>query len=765
MVTLWKNGAWLLNGELVADDADAAGRLNRLGVTASLSQAREAGRKQTMAYGILNGHNTSGQDQNLQIKFDKLTSHDITFVGIIQTARASGLERFPMPYVLTNCHNSLCAVGGTINEDDHVFGLTCAKKYGGVYVPPHQAVIHQYAREMLAGCGQMILGSDSHTRYGALGTMAIGEGGPELVKQLLNRTYDIKMPGVVAIYLTGKPQKGVGPQDIALAIIGAVFENGYVNNKVMEFVGPGVSNLSVDYRIGVDVMTTETTCLSSIWTTDEQVKEFYEIHGRSEDFSELMPGACAYYDGVVEVDLSQVKPMIAMPFHPSNTYTIEELNANLEDILAEVEKRALVSLGGKVNYRLRDKIRNGRLYVEQGVIAGCAGGGFENICDAADILTGHDIGADEFSLSVYPASQPVFMELVKNGAVATLMGAGATVRTAFCGPCFGAGDVPSNNGLSIRHSTRNFPNREGSKLTSGQIASVALMDARSIAATAANKGFLTAATDVDANFTKPKYYFDKSIYEKRVYNGVGKADPDVELKLGPNIKDWPEMIGLTENLILKVVSEIHDPVTTTDELIPSGETSSYRSNPLGLAEFTLSRKDPEYVGKAKAVQALERYREAGEHMCAVAPEFHPVMAAIKAKFPEACMKNTSIGSTIFAVKPGDGSAREQAASCQKVLGGFANIANEYATKRYRSNLINWGMLPFIYPEKELPFKNGDFLFVPGIRDAVMNGVDDIKAYVVGDGMKEFTMHLGNLTEDERKIILAGCLINFYKEEK
>lgn len=765
MVTLWKNGAWLLNGELVADDADAAGRLSCAGVAATPLQAREAGRKQTMAYKILSGHNTSGQDQNLQIKFDKLTSHDITFVGIIQTARASGLERFPMPYVLTNCHNSLCAVGGTINEDDHVFGLTCAKKYGGVYVPPHQAVIHQYAREMLAGCGQMILGSDSHTRYGALGTMAIGEGGPELVKQLLNRTYDIKMPGVVAIYLTGKPQKGVGPQDIALAIIGAVFENGYVNNKVMEFVGPGVSNLSVDYRIGVDVMTTETTCLSSIWMTDEQVKEFYEIHGRSEDFSELMPGACAYYDGVVEVDLSQVKPMIAMPFHPSNTYTIEELNANLEDILAEVEKRALVSLGGKVNYRLRDKIRNGRLYVEQGVIAGCAGGGFENICDAADILTGHDIGADEFSLSVYPASQPVFMELVKNGAVATLMGAGATVRTAFCGPCFGAGDVPSNNGLSIRHSTRNFPNREGSKLTSGQIASVALMDARSIAATAANKGFLTAATDVDANFTKPKYYFDKSIYEKRVYNGVGKADPDVELKLGPNIKDWPEMIGLTENLLLKVVSEIHDPVTTTDELIPSGETSSYRSNPLGLAEFTLSRKDPEYVGKAKAVQALERYREAGEHMCAVAPDFHPVMAAIKAKFPEACMKNTSIGSTIFAVKPGDGSAREQAASCQKVLGGFANIANEYATKRYRSNLINWGMLPFIYPEKELPFKNGDFLFVPGIRDAVMNGVDDIKAYVVGDGMKEFTMHLGNLTEDERKIILAGCLINFYKEEK
>ncbi len=763
MVTLWNGGAYLVDGALIADDKDAAGRLLQAGVAATPEQARAEGRKQTMAYGILAGHNTSGQDANLQIKFDKLTSHDITFVGIIQTARASGLEKFPMPYVLTNCHNSLCAVGGTINEDDHVFGLTCAKKYGGVYVPPHQAVIHQYAREMLAGCGQMILGSDSHTRYGALGTMAIGEGGPELVKQLLNRTYDIKMPGVVAIYLTGKPEKGVGPQDIALAIIGAVFENGYVNNKVMEFVGPGVSSLSVDFRIGVDVMTTETTCLSSIWATDAQVKEFYEAHGRSEEFSELAPGACAYYDGVVEVDLSQVKPMIAMPFHPSNTYTIEELNANLEDILADVEKRALVSLGGKVNYPLRDKIRGGRLYVEQGVIAGCAGGGFENICDAADILTGRDIGADEFSLSVYPASQPIFMELVKNGAVATLLGAGATVRTAFCGPCFGAGDVPSNGGLSIRHSTRNFPNREGSKLTGGQIASVALMDARSIAATAANKGFLTAATDVDANFTKPKYYFDKSIYDKRVYNGLGKADPSMELKLGPNIKDWPAMIGLTDNLILKVVSEIHDPVTTTDELIPSGETSSYRSNPLGLAEFTLSRKDPEYVGKAKAVQALERHRQAGEHMCAVAPDFHPVMTAIKSKFPEACMKNTSIGSTIFAVKPGDGSAREQAASCQKVLGGFANIANEYATKRYRSNLINWGMLPFILPEKELPFKNGDYLFVPGIREAVATGNDDIKAYVVGDSMKEFTLHLGNLTEDERKIILAGCLINFYRD--
>ncbi|MCI8513424.1 MAG: hydratase [Lachnospiraceae bacterium] len=762
MVTLWKNGAYLFAGkELAEADGGVEARLASAGISGEGEACRAAGRKRTMAYRILTEHNTSGQDENLKLRFDKLTSHDITFVGIIQTARASGLERFPMPYVLTNCHNSLCAVGGTINEDDHVFGLTCAKKYGGIYVPPHQAVIHQFAREMLSGCGKMILGSDSHTRYGALGTMAVGEGGPELVKQLLNRTYDIKMPEVVAVYLTGKPERGVGPQDIALAIIGAVFENGYVNNKVMEFVGPGVENLSVDERIGVDVMTTETTCLSSIWTTDERVKEFYEIHGRSGDYEELRPEEAAYYDGVVEVDLSRVKPMIAMPFHPSNTYTIEELNANLEDILAEVEKKALVSLGGKVNYRLRDKIRNGRLYVEQGVIAGCAGGGFENICAAADILDGRDIGADEFTLSVYPASQPIFMELVKNGNAAKLMAAGAVLKTAFCGPCFGAGDVPSNNGLSIRHSTRNFPNREGSKLTSGQIASVALMDARSIAATAANKGYLTAATDLDIRYTGPKYYFDKSIYEKRVYDGVGKADPSVELKLGPNIKDWPAMIGLTENLILKVVSEIHDPVTTTDELIPSGETSSYRSNPLGLAEFTLSRKDPEYVGKAKEVQALEKAREEGKKMCAVAPDFHPVMAAVKEKFPEACMKNTGIGSTIFAVKPGDGSAREQAASCQKVLGGWANIANEYATKRYRSNLINWGMLPFLYSGEELPFKNGDYLFVPGIREAVLKGSDDIRAYVVGDGMREFELHLGNLTEDERKIILAGCLINYY----
>ena len=715
-----------------------------------------------MAYGILKAHNTSGNMEQLKIKFDKLTSHDITFVGILQTARASGLEKFPVPYVLTNCHNSLCAVGGTINEDDHVFGLSCAKKYGGIYVPPHQAVIHQFAREMLAGGGKMVLGSDSHTRYGALGTMAMGEGGPEIVKQLLEQTYDIPMPGVVAIHLTGKPEKGVGPQDIALAIIGAVFENGYVNNKIMEFIGDGIDNLSVDYRIGVDVMTTETTCLSSIWKTDAQVKEFYDIHGRSEDYAELAPADVAYYDGVVEVDLSAIKPMIAMPFHPSNVYSIEELNSNLEDILRDVEKKALVSLDNNkdIQFTLTDKIHDGRLYVEQGVIAGCAGGGFENICDAADILRGKYIGADEFSLSVYPASQPVFMELVKNGAIADLMATGATVRTAFCGPCFGAGDVPSNRGLSIRHSTRNFPNREGSKVTSGQIASVALMDARSIAATAANQGYLTAATDMDVEFKKPKYFFDKSIYENRVYNGVGKADPSVEIKFGPNIVDWPEMFALTDHLLLKAVSMIHDPVTTTDELIPSGETSSYRSNPLGLAEFTLSRKDPAYVGKAKEVQKAEKARLAGEDIYAVDPQLKDVYAAISAQF-EVVPEQTEIGSVIFAVKPGDGSAREQAASCQRVLGGMANIAREYATKRYRSNLINWGMLPFLF-DGELPFEKDDYIFVRDIRKAIAEKQETVKAYVANRGMKEMEFRLGALTDDEREIILKGCLINYNK---
>lgn len=761
MIQLYKHGAYLLNGtELVEDTPEAAAILqSKLGTVPTKEEAAQ----NTMAYGILKAHNTSDNMEKLKIKFDRLTSHDITFVGIIQTARASGLEKFPVPYVLTNCHNSLCAVGGTINEDDHMFGLSCAKKYGGIYVPPHQAVIHQFAREMLAGCGKMILGSDSHTRYGALGTMACGEGGPEIVKQLLNKTYDINMPGVVAIYLTGKPQKGVGPQDIALAIIGEVFANGYVNNKVMEFVGDGVQNLSVDYRIGVDVMTTETTCLSSIWTTDSQVKDFYDMHYRPEEFAELKPGKVAYYDGVVYVDLSTIKPMIAMPFHPSNTYTIEELNANLEDILADVEKKAQISLDGKIPFTLRDKVHNGRLYVEQGIIAGCAGGGFENICDATDILAGHSIGADEFSLSVYPASQPVFMELVKNGSVAKLMETGATIRTAFCGPCFGAGDVPANKGLSIRHSTRNFPNREGSKITNGQIASVALMDARSIAATAVNKGYLTAATDIDVDFTKPKYFFDKTIYDNRVYNGVGKADPSVEIKFGPGIVDWPSMVPLTEDIMLRVVSEIHDPVTTTDELIPSGETSSYRSNPLGLAEFTLSRKDPAYVGRAKQVRTAEEIRRTGACPMKEDEEVSAAFRVVKAAYPDLKARATEIGSTIYAVKPGDGSAREQAASCQRVLGGLANIAKEYATKRYRSNLINWGMIPFIFEEEELPFHNLDFIFIPGIRTAIINKATKVKAYVVRDTLEEFELQIKEMTDDERQIILDGCLINFYKE--
>ena len=760
MIKLFSNGVYLINNKDIVEDCNEINLIlkNKLG---NDYPSKENAKKNTIAYNILKEHNTSEDMDKLKIKFDKLASHDITFVGIIQTARASGLEKFPVPYALTNCHNSLCAVGGTINEDDHMFGLSCAKKYGGIYVPPHQAVIHQFAREMLAGCGKMILGSDSHTRYGALGTMAIGEGGPEIVKQLLCKTYDINRPEVVGVYLTGSPQKGVGPQDVALAIIGAVFANGYVNNKVMEFVGDGVDNLSADFRIGIDVMTTETTCLSSIWKTDNKIKEFYDIHGRVDEYKELNPGSVAYYDGMIYVDLAKIKPMIAMPFHPSNVYSIEELNANLNDILADVEKKAGVSLDNKVRFTLRDKIHNGKLYVEQGVIAGCAGGGFENICDAADILRGTSIGSDEFSLSVYPASQPVFMELVKNGRIADIMATGATVRTAFCGPCFGAGDVPANNGLSIRHSTRNFPNREGSKITNGQIASVALMDARSIAATAANKGYLIAATDIDVNFTKPKYYFDKSIYENRVYDGVGKADPSVEIKFGPNIVDWPKMSALTDNLLLKVVSVIHDPVTTTDELIPSGETSSYRSNPLGLAEFTLSRKDPAYVGRAKVIQKAEKARIANESPIDAVNELGPIFTSIKEVFTNVNNKNTGIGSTIYAVKPGDGSAREQAASCQKVLGGWANIANEYATKRYRSNLINWGMLPFVFKE-EICFDNGDYLFVPNIIEAIKERKTSIKAYVVNKSMKEFELELGELTDDEREIILKGCLINYYK---
>lgn len=750
---LYDTGVYLLNGQKIVPENQA-----------DVPVSKEDAAKNTIAYSILEAHNTSGNMEKLQIKFDKLTSHDITFVGIIQTARASGLEKFPVPYVLTNCHNSLCAVGGTINEDDHMFGLTCAKKYGGVYVPPHQAVIHQFAREMLAAGGKMILGSDSHTRYGALGTMAMGEGGPELVKQLLSQTYDINMPGVVAIYLTGSPRPGVGPQDVALAIIGKVFANGYVKNKVMEFVGPGVANLSADFRIGVDVMTTETTCLSSIWQTDEKIQEFYEIHGRSEDYKELKPGETAYYDGCVEIDLSEIKPMIAMPFHPSNTYTIDELKANLDDILADVEKKAQISLDGKVPYTLRDKVVDGKLYVEQGIIAGCAGGGFENICAAADILKGKSIGADAFTLSVYPASTPIYMELAKNGVLAELLATGAVVKTAFCGPCFGAGDTPANNAFSIRHTTRNFPNREGSKIQNGQISSVALMDARSIAATAANKGFLTSAEDYTGGYTGQKYFFDKTIYENRVFDSKGVADPSVEIQFGPNIKDWPKMSALPENMIVKVVSEIHDPVTTTDELIPSGETSSYRSNPLGLAEFTLSRKDPAYVGRAKEVQKAQKAIEEGKCPVEAVPEMKPVMDVIKKDYPNVSKENLGVGSTIFAVKPGDGSAREQAASCQKVLGGWANIANEYATKRYRSNLINWGMLPFLIKEGELPFANGDYLFFPEIRKAVEEKNDVIRGFVVGEnGLKEFEVALGELTDDEREIILKGCLINYNRK--
>ena len=772
MIKLYEGGAYLVNGEeLVTDEAILKSKTGK-------DISKEEAAKGTIAYSILQAHNKSGNDKKLNIKFDKLTSHDITFVGIIQTARASGLTKFPIPYVLTNCHNSLCAVGGTINEDDHVFGLSCAKKYGGVYVPPHMAVIHQFAREMLATGGGMILGSDSHTRYGALGTMAVGEGGPELVKQLLSQTYDIDMPGVVAVYLKGEPAKGVGPQDVAIAIIGAVFKNGYVKNKVMEFVGPGVAKLSADFRIGVDVMTTETTCLSSIWQTDDEIKDFYDIHKRPEDYKELKPEGVAYYDGVVEVDLSKVKPMIALPFHPSNAYTIEELNANLDDILAECEERAKVSFGDKVEFNLRNKIKNGKLLVDQGIIAGCAGGGFENICAAADILDGASIGSDEFNLSVYPASVPIYMELIRNGAAAKILSTGAILKTAFCGPCFGAGDTPANGELSIRHSTRNFPNREGSKIQSGQIASVALMDARSIAATAANKGILTPATEVPEKIGKYKYSFDKTIYDRRVFDSHGVADESVEVKFGPNIKDWPAMSPLPENLLLKVVSEIHDPVTTTDELIPSGETSSYRSNPLGLAEFTLSRKDPEYVGRAKEVQQAQKSIESGKTAADGYDEIAAVIAKIEQNVSGAegigtavaegevtsTVRKLGVGSTIFAVKPGDGSAREQAASCQKVLGGWANIANEYATKRYRSNLINWGMLPFVIPEGELPFKNLDYVYLPGIREEVEKKADSIKAYAVtSDGVKEFTLALGGLTDTEREIILDGCLINYNRQ--
>ncbi len=748
---LYEGGTYLINGVEITQEAPK---------DTSLEQAKQG----TIAYGILADHNTSGNMSDLQIKFDALTSHDITYVGIIQTARASGLEKFPIPYVLTNCHNSLCAVGGTINEDDHMFGLSAAQKYGGTYVPPMQAVIHQYAREMLAGGGKMILGSDSHTRYGALGTMAMGEGGPELVKQLLKRTYDIKMPGIVGVYLKGSVQHGVGPQDIALAIIGAVFKNGYVKNKVMEFVGPGVSALSMDYRIGVDVMTTETTCLSSIWKTDSKTEEYLALHGRAGDYKSLNPAPVAYYDGMIEIDLSEIKPMIAMPYHPSCVYTIDEVNDHPAEILAEAEERARVAFGDKVSVDLQGKIKDGRLLVDQGLIAGCAGGGYENICDAADILRGRSIGSGAFTLSVYPASMPIFQALTKNGVFSDLIEAGAVIKTAFCGPCFGAGDTPANNAFSIRHSTRNFPNREGSKVQEGQISSVALMDARSIAATAANQGRLTSAAEIDGDYSKPQYFFDSKIYENRVFDSHGEADPDTELVLGPNIKDWPKMSALPENLLLKVVSEIHDPVTTTDELIPSGETSSYRSNPLKLASFALSRKDPAYVGRALEVQKAEEARIAGEAPEAALPELASIFAEIRHSYPEAGFGNTGIGSTIFAVKPGDGSAREQAASCQKVLGGWANIANEYATKRYRSNLINWGMLPFLIPEGDLPFTNGDYIFIPEVRASVIEKREELLAFTIKDGMLlGFTMKLGDLTDDERDIITDGCLINYYRE--
>ena len=759
MVKLYDGGAFLVNGTELVPEQEA----EKLVALTGKNVTKEEAKKGTIAYSILKEHNTADNMEHLKLRFDSMASHDITFVGIIQTARASGLTEFPIPYIMTNCHNSLCAVGGTINEDDHIFGLSAAKKYGGIFVPPHIAVIHQYMREMMAGCGRMILGSDSHTRYGALGTMAVGEGGGELVKQLLRDTYDVTYPGVVAIYLTGKPGPGVGPHDVALAIVGAVFKNGYVKNKVMEFVGPGISSMDTDYRNGVDVMTTETTCLSSIWKTDEDTRDYLKMHGREEAYKELNPADVAYYDGVVSIDLSTVKPMIALPFHPSNTYEIDELTANLGDILRTVEKEADHILGNpNVHLSLTDKIVDGKLLVQQGVIAGCAGGNYSNVMTAAHILSGKDCGNDIFNLSVYPSSQPVYMDLVKKGAVTELMAAGATIRTAFCGPCFGAGDTPANNTLSIRHTTRNFPNREGSKPGNGQISCVALMDARSIAATAANGGYLTSAETIADGYEVPAYEFDSTSYERRVYQGYGKADPEAELIYGPNIKDWPAMSALTDNIILRVCSKIMDPVTTTDELIPSGETSSYRSNPLKLAEFALSRKAPDYVGLAKEIQKAELAREQGENPVKAVPELEGVWSKIKEACPEADVENTGIGSTIFAVKPGDGSAREQAASCQKVLGGWANIANEYATKRYRSNLMNWGMLPFLIPEGKLPFRKGDFIFVPEIRKAVEEGSREVRALAVGETVTEFTLGLGEMTEDEREIILQGCLINYYR---
>ena len=754
MIKCSTGGAYYAHGEWVPADGNAPAALAAKGFDAAAVAAAKTG---TMAYNIMQAHNTSGDAENLKIKFDAMASHDITFVGIIQTARASGLEKFPIPYVLTNCHNSLCAVGGTINEDDHRFGLSAAKKYGGIFVPPHMAVIHQYMRERFAGCGKMILGSDSHTRYGALGTMAIGEGGGELAKQLLGRTYDVARPGVVAIYLTGSLPAGCGPHDVAIALVGKLFKSGYVKNKVMEFVGPGIASLRQDTRNAIDAMTTETTCLSSIWETDEVTQRFLAVHGRAADYKKLAPADLAYYDGVVEVDLSAIRPMIALPMHPSNAFTIEELNANLEDILHACEQDVQKLIGRKdVQLDLCSKIENGKLRVDQGVIAGCAGGLYDSIYEAASILKGHTGGCGDYALSVYPGSQPIMMELVRTGVIGELMASGATIRTAFCGPCFGAGDVPANGALSIRHTTRNFPSREGSKPGSGQLSGVALMDARSIAATTANGGILTPATDIDYDPTVPEYQYDASSYDTRVYQGFGKGDYDALLKFGPNIKDWPEIAPLGDNLLLKVASYITDPVTTTDELIPSGETSSYRSNPLGLAEFTLSRKDPEYVGRAKAVRAEEEARRAGKADDALLAKVHAVPGCENLTW-----NDLQIASTIFAVKPGDGSAREQAASCQRVLGAGANIVTEYATKRYRSNLINWGMLP-LQLAGATPFGLGDYILIPDVREALKGDLKDIKAYVLGDAPKAFDLYMAPLTDDERQILADGCLINFYK---
>ena len=756
MVKLYDGGVYLVGGNKIVEEKDVAKVQELTGQAANKAEAK----KGTIAYSILSAHNVSDNMDKLRIKFDAMTSHDITFVGIVQTAKASGMERFPIPYVLTNCHNSLCAVGGTINEDDHVFGLSAAKKYGGIYVPPHMAVIHQYMRETMAGCGRMILGSDSHTRYGALGTMAVGEGGGELVKQLLCDTYDIAYPGVVAIYLDGKPQPGVGPQDIALAIIGAVFKNGYVKNKVMEFVGPGVASMHTDYRNGVDVMTTETTCLSSIWRTDEDTKQFLTMHGRPDAYKELNPADVAYYDGMVYVDLSTVKPMIALPFHPSHTYEIDELNANLGDILREVEKtEQLIADNPQLGFSLTDKIVDGKLQVQQGIIAGCAGGTYSNIMEAAHILRNAHLGQDEFTLSVYPSSIPVYMDLVKKGAFTQLLTAGAVIKTAFCGPCFGAGDTPANNALSIRHTTRNFPNREGSKPGNGQLAAVALMDARSIAASAANGGVLTPATDFADDYVVPEYEYDDSSYRARVYQGYNAPVDGAELVYGPNIKDWPEMSPLADNILLKVCTKIMDDVTTTDELIPSGETSSYRSNPLGLAEFTLSRRDPEYVGRSKVVDKLEKARVAGKDPAELEPELSKIYAQIKEIDPSMLPAETEIGSMIYCVKPGDGSAREQAASCQRVIGGLANICREYATKRYRSNVMNWGMLPFQMKD-EPNFEIGDYIYIPNAKAALDGDMNDIKAYVLGDTVKEISLYIADMTEDEKKIVKAGCLINY-----